>query len=48
MSGEEKILSIAQNQLKYIVAVMYLIANCQFGLSDEIVYCSELGDGWRL
>lgn len=30
---------------------MYLIANCQFGLSDGIVYCSELGDGchlWRI
>lgn len=25
---------------------MYLIANCQFGPSDGIVYCSELGDGW--
>lgn len=27
---------------------MYLIANYQFGLSDGIVYCSELGDSWRL
>lgn len=25
---------------------MYLIANFQFGPSDGIVYCSELGDGW--
>lgn len=27
---------------------MYLIANFHFGLSDGIVYCSELVNGWRL